>query len=217
MTTAPVDLRSALGAAWRELVHQYEDEFEIGDALLASWSEPHRTYHDLAHLWHVLRRIDELAEHATRLDAIRMAAWYHDAVHDGAPDDEERSAQRAERELDDAGYDHEFVPEVARLIRLTIRHNPEPGDRNGEVLCDADLAILAAPEPAYRRYAEAIRLEYAQVPDEAFRAGRAAILQALLDGPSLFRTPVGRERWEAAARANLAAELAALLPGTESP
>lgn len=204
MTPTP-DVRRELVDAWDTGVGGPE---KLRDGLLASWSEPHRTYHDLAHLWRVLRRVEDLAAHAVDLAAVRLAAWYHDAVHDGQPDDEERSALRAELELVDLAP--ELVAEVARLVRLTIRHNPEPGDRNGEVLGDADLAILAAPEPAYRRYAEAIRAEYAHVSDEAFRTGRAAILQALLDGPSLFRTPIGRERWEAAARANLAAEIAQL-------
>lgn len=204
------DLRETLAAAWSALVHDDADDLALGDALLASWSEPHRSYHDLAHLWHVLRRIDELAEHAADLEAVRMSAWYHDAVHDGAADDEERSAVRAERELDGVGYERDFVGEVARLVRLTTSHNPEPGDRNGEVLCDADLAILAADEADYRRYSDSIRTEYAHVPEEAFYVGRAAVLRDLLALPSLFRTPQGRANWEAAARANLSAELSAL-------
>ncbi|MGQ0467482.1 MAG: HD domain-containing protein [Sporichthyaceae bacterium] len=196
-------LRPGLVAAWDTAVEGHGD---LRDALLASWAEPHRAYHDFAHLWHVLRVVEDLAAHAEDIAAIRLAAWYHDAVHDGRPDDEERSAVRAERELAALAS----AAEVARLVRLTVRHDPAPGDRNGEVLCDADLAILAAPEYAYHRYTSAIRAEYAHVPDDAFRTGRATILQSLLDGPSLFRTPHGREHWEAAARANLQAELLAL-------
>ena len=48
---------------------------------------------------------------------------------------------------------------------------------------------------------------YAHVPDDQFRAGRAHLLTALLDGPVLFRTPEGRFQWEVPARANLTAEL----------
>lgn len=215
MTPAPDELVDLLAEDWRAVAEDLGYAVSVRDGLLASWSEPHRRYHDLAHLWHVLRHVDDLAEHAADPTAVRLAAWYHDAVHDGQDEDEERSAQRAEHEL--VALAPDLVAEVARLVRLTVRHDPAPGDRNGEVLCDADLAILAAPEPAYRRYAEAIRAEYAHVPADAFRAGRAAILQALLDGPTLFRTPVGRERWEAAARQNLAAELSTLLPGSKDP
>ena len=102
-----------------------------------------------------------------------------------------------------------MVDEVARLVRLTVRHDPAAGDRNGEVLCDADLAALAVPAQSYRQNSADIRAEYAHVPDDAFRKGRTQVLLALLRG-SVFRTDDGRQRWEAAARANLQAELAAL-------
>lgn len=179
----------------------------IGNNLLRSWGEPSRQYHNLAHLQHVLRRVAELADHAADLRAVRLAAWYHDAVYEGSPDDEERSAQRAEAELTDAGLDPRLVAEVARLVRLTVSHNPESGDANGETLCDADLAVLAAPAEEYAAYTRAVRAEYAHVPDGAFRAGRAAVLRSLLSLPTLFRTPLGHTEWEPAARANLRAEL----------
>ncbi len=84
----------------------------------------------------------------------------------------------------------------------------EPGDTNGEVLCDSDLAILASA--AYPAYAAAVRAEYAHVPDDAFRAGRAAVLRNLLDLPALYRTPQALARWDAKARANLTDELSRL-------
>ena len=95
-------------------------------------------------------------------------------------------------------------------MRLTKGHAVADGDRNGAVLCDADLAILGGDAAAYGAYAEAIRQEYAEFPDEVFRPGRAAVLRGLLELPALFRTPVAVERYEARARANLAAEIAAL-------
>ncbi len=39
------------------------------------------------------------------------------------------------------------------------------------------------------------------------RAGRAAVLRDLLDGPRLFATDAGARLWEAAARANATAEI----------
>src|SRR5262249_16569257 len=63
------------------------------------------------------------------------------------------------------------------------------------------------PADWYDRYAAAIREEYGHVPDDAFRAGRAAVLRHLLDLPVLYRTPELRDRWQAAAPANLHREL----------
>ncbi|GAA2970491.1 hypothetical protein GCM10010483_13180 [Actinokineospora diospyrosa] len=182
----------------------------LGRVLVGRWSEPHRRYHGIGHLEAVLSGVDLLAEHAADPDLVRLAAWYHDAVYRGAPDDEERSARLVEVELPDAGVDAGSVAEVARLVRLTAGHRTVPGDRNGEVLCDADLAVLGSD--GYWAYVEAVREEYRHVPDEAFRVGRAAVLQGLLELPSLYRTPLAQERWEVAARKNLVAELEARGP-----
>ena len=182
-----------------------------GRALLERWEEPHRRYHGLSHLRAVLGSVDELARYASDPDAARLAAWYHDAVYAGQPDDEERSAQLAEADLTALDVPAALVAEVARLVRMTIEHNPAPGDRNGEVLSDADLAVLALPPELYRRNSALIRGEHAHVPDDEFRASRARVIEGLLAGPSLYRTPVGRQRWETAARANMTAELTSLI------
>jgi len=179
--------------------------------LAARWAEPHRRYHTTAHLRAVLAAIEPLAAHAADADAVRLAAWFHDAVYEGRPGwDEERSAQLAQARLPACGLPPERVREVARLVRITAGHAYEPGDANAAVLCDADLAILAAPPGEYETYARAVREEYRHVPDEAFRAGRAAVLRELLGKPRLFGTPAGRDLWERRARENLAAELARL-------
>jgi predicted metal-dependent HD superfamily phosphohydrolase len=203
-------LRADLAARWERVERRCPDPGRVaalGSALVDSWAEPHRRYHDLTHLQNVLAGVDELADWADDPFVVELAAWYHDAVYDGAPAAEERSAARAERELAAVGLSGGLVAEVARLVRLTVHHNPAPADRNGAVLCDADLAILAADAGRYASYATAVRSEYAHIGDADFRAGRAAILRDLLTQPTLFRTPIGRTRWEASARANLTAEL----------
>ncbi|MCF3183830.1 hypothetical protein IPZ70_28385 [Streptomyces polychromogenes] len=193
------------------------DPAPYADRLLAAWAEPQRRYHTTAHLADVLARVDVLAAHAADPTAVELAAWFHDAVY--RPDrseNEERSAALAERALPELGVGPARTAEVARLVRLTVTHDPAPGDANGEALCDADLAVLAGDpdhpdDPAaYAAYAAAVRAEYAFVPDEAFRTGRAAVLRQLLALPRLFRTPYGAAHWEAPARRNLATELAAL-------
>jgi predicted metal-dependent HD superfamily phosphohydrolase len=164
-----------------------------------------RGYHDLRHLTEVLQHVDELMDgDDPAREAVLLAAWFHDAVYDGGGDDEERSARLAEETL---GPGH-LAREVARLVRVTAQHHPVEDDVAGQVLCDADLAILAAPPDRYASYVEGVRAEYAHVPDADFAAGRAAVLQDLLDKPSLFHTPAARDRWEAAARANIERELA---------
>ncbi|MET9977156.1 hypothetical protein ACFYOI_19625 [Streptomyces microflavus] len=192
------------------------DPLPYAENLLVRWAEPQRRYHTTAHLTAVLDRIDTLAGYAADVHAVRLAAWFHDAVY--RPDrteNEERSAALAERALPEAGVGEAVTAEVARLVRLTVTHDPAEGDGNGEVLCDADLAVLAGGPDAYAAYAAQVREEYGFVPDEAFRAGRAAVLRQLLALPRLFRTPYGAAEWEARARHNLATELELL--GSSGP
>ncbi|MGW2224375.1 HD domain-containing protein [Streptomyces formicae] len=189
------------------------DPAPYAERLLARWAEPQRRYHTTDHLAAVLDHIDVLEEHADDPELVRLAAWFHDAVY--APDrseNEERSARLAERALTEAGLSDRAVAEVARLVRLTVTHDPADDDRNGEALCDADLAILASPPDTYAAYAAAVREEYGFVPDEAFRSGRAEVLRQLLSLPRLFRTPYGTANWETPARENLTTELDLLAP-----
>lgn len=187
------------------------DSEHVGVDLVARYSEPHRRYHTCEHLAAMLAAIDDLAEYAEDIAAVRYAAFFHDAIYavDRA-DNEERSAELAESTLVGLGAAPELVREVGRLVRLTITHNPDSTDHNGAVLCDADLVVLASDAAGYAAYTAAVRAEYRHVPDDMFRIGRAAVLQELVRQPHLFRTPRARELYEPAARANLTTELAAL-------
>jgi predicted metal-dependent HD superfamily phosphohydrolase len=183
-----------------------------GADLRRRWAEPHRHYHTLAHLRSVLSMVGSTAAPGVDRDAVRLAAWFHDAVY--APRaagvaNEKASAALAASTLAGLGVPSATVEEVRRLVLLTATHTPGPADRNGELLCDADLAILSADPDAYDAYAAEVRREYAHVPDDQFRAGRAAVLRHLLDLPALYRLPAMQGR-VARARANLERELAAL-------
>ena len=184
-----------------------EDLTEVRDELTAAYATG-RGYHDTRHLTEVLERVDELAAAGEAFDglAVRLAAWFHDGVYDGRPGAEERSARWAE----DALHGRPEADEVARLVRLTEHHRPHADDANGCVLSDADLAILAASPERYAEYVADVRREYDHVPDDLFAAGRSAVLRDLLAKPTLFHTAHARAHWEAAARANVEAELAQL-------
>lgn len=180
------------------------DRTDLRDRLLAAYGSG-RGYHDTRHLAEVLARLDELGEGDD--PEVVLAAWYHDAVYDGRPDAEERSAVLAEAELSSLDVD---AAEVARLVRLTERHDPGPDDARGAALCDADLAILAADPDRYTEYAAGVRREYAAVPDADFRSGRLAVLEDLASRATLFRTAHARAHWETRARENLAREITEL-------
>jgi len=205
----------------------------VGVELVERWHEAHRVYHGPEHLTHALDSLALLERRPAGLpDAgtaparaatapasgvvgatdptTRLALWFHDAVHDGeAGRDEERSAELATRLLG-PHLAAARVAEVARLVLVTTAHSPAVGDEAGALVSDADLAVLGSAPDRYARYVRQVRAEYAHVPDDAFRRGRAGVLRSLLAGDTLFRTPQGAALWEERARANLRDELAVL-------
>jgi predicted metal-dependent HD superfamily phosphohydrolase len=187
----------------------------LGEELLLRWSEPHRSYHDLVHLHDVLLALESLADLGEKVTVdVVLAAWFHDAVYDGfrlgGPTDEERSAELAATELAKLGVAEALCAEVARLVRATtpgVRHD---GDYPAMVLTDADTAILAAVPKRYAAYVAGVRAEYAQVPEDAFRQGRAAIMETYLQASRLYETNAAYQRWEERARINVSREIADL-------
>lgn len=192
---------------------------ETADAVLARWSSPGRGYHSVVHLAEVLHLLDQLE---CDDPAVELAAWFHDAEYTGLPgQDESASAALAIRALADLGVSAEDTHRVSTLVLMTIDHVCSDDDLGAAQLCDADLAILAATPARYAEYAAGVRADYAHVPDDAFSAGRAAVLRRLVrranntpgrEGP-LYRTEFAA-RWTARAVANLEAELRDLEVGS---
>jgi len=174
------------------------------DDLVAAYSAQGRHYHDLRHVEDCHRLLDGIAGLSARdREILTLAIWWHDVVYDPTrADNEERSADLAERHVAP-----ELRKEVGRLIRLTRTHDVAPDDRLGALLVSIDLSILGADVPVYQAYAEAIRREYAHVPDEAYRAGRAAVLERFSSRAVIYPDAGFAAELDGRARANLAREL----------
>jgi predicted metal-dependent HD superfamily phosphohydrolase len=184
-------------------------QHSIRTRAIEAWSEPHRRYHTLEHLSEclVLFRESEVRRECERPHEVMVALWLHDLVYDTArTDNEERSAEEARKLLSAAGVAEEAVERIAALILATKHHVAETPD--AAVLLDVDLAILGAGPERFARYEAQIREEYGWVPDEAYRAGRRAVLERFAGRPRIFLTNTLHDRLEARARANLAAALA---------
>lgn len=206
-----------LAAAWVEAVAAVDGDRDVAarstDVLVERYAEAHRRYHNREHVLAVLADAELLARRmdVAELAELQLAACAHDVVYDGKPGDDERaSAEWARQALRDAAVAVDVAERVAALVLATIDHVAATDDVVGQILLDADLAILAAPADRYDAYARAVRQEYSAVSDELWRVGRGAVLQQLLDKERLYLTPAAHERWEAAARANLRRELATL-------
>lgn len=188
---------------------------EVGAELIERWTGPGRTYHNLRHLTDVLARVDELAEETHEPELVRLAAWYHGAIFDAADvaayanrggEDEVASARLAREQLNELGVPAPAVERVHTMVIALVRHAADPSDFDCAVLCDADLAMLAAEPQRYKAYLHDVREEYAQIPMPDYLRARVRIVKKLLARPSLFVSPLGAA-WEEPARQNLAAEL----------
>ena len=219
-----VVLPRAVGAALSALTPHAAPELRHDelDRLTEGWTEPHRAYHTLQHLAEMLAALDELVTAGelapSHLPVAVVAAAYHDLAYDprAAPgSNEHRSATWARDHLHRLGAGEPDVDDVEALVLLTIDHDPDSLDgldHRGRLCAsfsDADLWILSAPPARYAAYRHQVRTEYAHVPGEIFRTGRATVLQALLDRPAVYATGHARGTWEPRARANVAAEIAA--------
>jgi predicted metal-dependent HD superfamily phosphohydrolase len=185
------------------------------DLLAAAYSAADRHYHNLDHLFDMFRVAGRLAMAMDDTGPVQLAVWFHDAVYDTrAKDNEARSADLSVDLLGPLGVPADVLERVVRLIRATAHASADPPpDRDTGVLLDADLAVLGAAEPRYRQYAADIRREYGWVPDAAYRAGRAAVLERFLARPRLYWNTLTFEEGEARARENMRAELNELRAG----
>ena len=196
---------------------------ELGESLLQAWEQPHRAYHHSGHLSQMLTDLDRLYAHRTQGStplALVLAAWFHDAVYEGAPgEDERRSEQLASASLEPlvtAGLlSGDELQMVSLLVRATATHELpksvdlpagyEPADI--QFFLDADMAILAADSARYHRYLRGVRSEYSHFDDEAFRTGRTTFLRSILGRKRIFLSEEGLQLWEEPAQTNLQAEL----------
>ena len=186
------------------------------ERLAEAYSGPRRKYHTLEHIYWVLKRVDEMADDSRGRgakfepldwDTLRWAAWYHDYVLNGSPNDEGESASFALCAWPKKGPARAL--EAFRLVMATS-HDRIPLDHQAARICDADLSILAADPEHFDRYESQVREEWAHVPDELFKTARAVILKRFVDRPWIYMTDYGRTRWERRARQNLARSMAAL-------
>ena len=196
---------------------------ELGESLLQAWEQPHRAYHHSGHLSQMLTDLDRLYAYRTQGStplALVLAAWFHDAVYEGAPgEDERRSEQLASASLEPlvtAGLlSGDELQMVSLLVRATATHELpksvdlpagyEPADI--QFFLDADMAILAADSARYHRYLRGVRSEYSHFDDEAFRTGRTTFLRSILGRKRIFLSEEGLQLWEEPAQTNLQAEL----------
>lgn len=181
------------------------------------YSEPHRHYHNLGHITHMVRELLPILPLLKYPDEAMWTAIDHD-VHlvpfaDGrvVTDNEHRSALFAIGTLTRGGARHEVHSRIATKIRET-NHKSSVTDRDTQYIVDADMAILGQPWREYSRYAfQGIMREFTDcgVPMREYLVGRSQFLTELRDRHIYYTTHFSN-LYEDAAHINIARELGIL-------
>lgn len=196
--------RDQCRAGFGALLARADLSVAAANELRRRYDEPHRAYHDAAHvglLW--LRHLMHGGDPADR--GLALAILFHDAVYDplSRSNEAESAALVAKLVPGDTAW-------VQAAILATADHLAYAGqDCRVLRLLDLDLTPLAETPEAFARNTALLRREYAAVAEPAWRAGRRQVLAHFLAAGRLFRTRL-TSIYEAPARTNLAAEVSAL-------
>lgn len=193
--------------------------------LSALLSQPHRTYHNMMHVYDSLTEMEqwldaqlmESADYDTQLRGmVTYFIWYHDAVYNPyAPGLNERESA----DLFCAQYKNQvnlrFETEsswfynVRDGILATSYHTTDQFERNAYVkaMLDIDLSGLGKSYGIYDRNGRNIEKEYWNTQKIDFIKARMSFLKAMLARKAIYYTPYFFDRYEKQARANMGCEL----------
>lgn len=195
---------------WARLWHETSCCGDAGvwfDDLVERYSQPHRHYHNFGHIAACLTEFDSSCQLASQPVAVELAIWFHDAVYDPhAGDNEEQSAQLAERCLSQSGASSHLRAAVTDLVLATKTHDASK-HTDAALVVDVDLSIFGKPEDRFWEYEAQIRREYDWVPDAVFAIKRATILKRFLTRGRIYSTKWFFQSHEMQARSNLEASL----------
>ena len=150
------------------------------NTLLSMWNESHRHYHNLDHLTSLLSDIDiqkdKLSE--KEYEKLNLVALFHDIVYDPSKgDNEEMSAQFFIETCIDK--DSQDIKDIRQAILDTKTH--VSSSNLSEKFNKLDMSIVESDYDSLIKWEENIYKEFAFVGKDAYKQGRLAFLESLLD------------------------------------
>jgi len=185
------------------------DNAAMVELALVHYRQPHRFYHDAAHVQEMMA-----LSRALGLDlspAEELAVLWHDAVYVPGADKGLNEKLSAKLMLATAANGPSFFSAIDKPTLLTAEgiilettHAGEPSDEAARVI-DLDLYRLGAPWSEFDRHAHAIEREFRVLHEspEKFWIARGDFYRSMLQRPHLFTTELFREAYEVQARDNL--------------
>ena len=179
-----------------------DDGDSVFNELNQLYNQPHRRYHISSHIEQCLQNFDISSFLMIDPDSIEMALWFHDAIYDVPPiNNEQQSADFFSTKAKSRGS-KEYRSTVYRLINTTA-HQQEPSNNDEALMVDIDLSSLGLPWDEFKRNSHDIRTEYADIPDSEFYRKQKDFLDGLLARQPLYSSEFFRERHEDRAVLNI--------------
>ncbi len=201
---------------WKELADKYckSDEYveSVWKEIQKSYTGKKRHYHNLNHISKMLFLANENEAEIVDKEAVLFSIWFHDIVYKSSKkDNEEKSAEFAEKTLKLFSIEEERIKKVSTLILSTKKHQILISEDNDNAyLLDFDLSILGQDWSIYEEYIKNIRKEYRMYPDFLYKPGRKKVLESFLNRDTLYFTSKYKTLFEEKARQNLKKEMKAL-------
>ncbi|WP_371380701.1 hypothetical protein [Sporomusa aerivorans] len=175
----------------------------IYGAIVDSYSQYFRQYHQLGHLAGCFIQLDGIRPALNDPEVVEYALWFHDIVCvPRASSNEMLSAAAAGYAANRLGLSDRFGARAAELILLT-NHKATASDNDGAYFTDIDLTIFGQSWQGFMDYERQIRAEYSSLSEKAYRQGRIQVVRFFLDKKTIYQTQYFREKFEENARQNL--------------
>ncbi|WP_300666125.1 hypothetical protein [Fluviicola sp.] len=197
-----------------QLALSYSDDEVLNQELWLEiekqYSGKKRHYHTLRHLEHLLEQLTTVKSGLRDWNTILFTLFYHDVIYTALkPDNEEKSADLAEKRMKQLGVPIECIEACRQQILATKSHVVSEND-DTNFFTDADLSVLGQHWEVYSTYFKNVRKEYAVYPDLIYNPGRKNVLLHFLAMERIFKTDYFFEKFEEQARENLKKEVSIL-------
>lgn len=205
MSKMESDSYRSLHSRWNGLCQRLNipDAQSSFENIVKHYSEPHRFYHNLNHLYNCFQEFDLITTLLDNPESVELALWYHDLIHSlGQSGNEENSAQIAKVFCQSQNFSDYFAKQVENHI-LATKHTTISRHHDSQYLSDIDMAILGQSTDPFDIYESQICQEYSSIylPVE-YRKRRTVFLETILKHP-IYVTKFFHDRYEQTARQNI--------------
>lgn len=201
---------------WFELCQKYSNDLDLikslWEEILLYYSEKHRHYHNLEHIYKLLKLLRNIDLKLNDIDSLEFAIWFHDIIYKPQlKDNEEKSALLASKFLSKLNLSITQIEKIKLLILSTKDHKIVCSqDNDNAIFLDLDMSILGASWKEYQKYYQDVQKEYKIYPYLLYKKGRRKVLEGFLNQAQIFYTKPFFNLFEEKARNNIKAEISLL-------